>query len=191
VIANPVDLFILAVLAVSFLLGIFRGFVREVLSLIGWIAGIVAALVFADDVGAFLLGRLPWPPVRTALAAIAIVAACVFAAGLLGWAARRVLEAAKLSAADRALGGAFGLLRGGLFVAAGVALGTMLGLARHPAWRGSALLPPAEAAVRWLGPMLVAAGLPVLASDAAADPPVAVQRRDRPDPELPARRSTP
>jgi membrane protein required for colicin V production len=153
---NSADLVILAVLLVSALLGFVRGFVREILALAGWIAGFVLAVLHGQELGARFATAVPWSPVRTALGSIAVVAACVVAAAVLGAIARRLMAAARLSAADRGLGAGFGLLRGLLIVLLGVALGRTLGLAQHPSWRSSVLLPYAEAAVRSADPLLSA-----------------------------------
>jgi len=145
---STADEVILAVLVISAGLGFVRGFIREILALAGWIAGLVLAVLYGAEAGAMLASAVPWSPVRTALGGIAIVAGCVVVAAVLGAIARRLMSAARLSAADRGLGAAFGLLRGLLIVVLGVVLGRTLGLAQHPGWRGSVLIPYAESAVR-------------------------------------------
>ncbi|MDY6011231.1 MAG: CvpA family protein, partial [Duodenibacillus sp.] len=44
---NEIDWVILAVLAISTVLGVSRGVVREILAIVGWVLGIVLALKFA------------------------------------------------------------------------------------------------------------------------------------------------
>jgi membrane protein required for colicin V production len=157
---NPADAIILGVLGASGLLGLLRGFVREILALAGWIAGLVLAALYGAELGAWAAAAVPWSPVRTALGAVAIVVGCVLVCSLLGAIARRLMAAAKLSSADRGLGGFFGLVRGIVVVLLAVALGRTLGLAQHPLWRASALLPYAEAALRWADPLLPSLAVP-------------------------------
>lgn len=151
---NPLDWVIVGVLGVSVLLGVLRGFVREALAIAGWVVGIVLALRYSVDVGRALPFDLPLPALRTGIGALAIVVASVFVAALAGWILRQLVEAAKLSAADRALGALFGVTRAVLIVLAVVFFVSGTNAARQPLWRESALLPPIEAAVRFASPYL-------------------------------------
>ncbi|MFN3564373.1 MAG: CvpA family protein [Burkholderiaceae bacterium] len=151
---NPLDWVIVGVLAASVLLGILRGFVREALAVAGWVVGIVLALRYSVDLGLRLPFDVPVPALRTGIGALAIIVASVFVGALAGWIVRRLLEAAKLSAADRALGALFGVTRAVLIVLAVVFFVSGTSAARQPLWRESALLPPIEAAVRFASPYL-------------------------------------
>ena len=148
------DWIIVGVLGLSCLLGLWRGLVREVFSVAGWIAAVVLSLKFAVPLGQELPGDIAWQPLRTTLAAALIVVGCVFAAAALGWIVQRFLEAAHLSGADRLLGGVFGLLRGALILFAAVYFTSRTAFAQQPAWRNALLVPPFEAGVRWLAPHL-------------------------------------
>ncbi len=156
---TPIDWAVVALVAVSLLLGALRGFVREVFSLIGWVAGAYLALRFATALGERIPLEIEWPIVKTVLAGIAIIAACVFAAALIGWIAHRFLVAAKLTAADRSLGAVFGLARGVVIVALAVFIARDTQIARQPFWRDSLLLPQVEAAVRFASRHLPVAGV--------------------------------
>lgn len=150
------DWVLVGLLALSVLLGVFRGFVREAVALAGWIAAIVLALRYSSDLGAALPIDIAWPAVRTGLGAVLIVVATVFVAALLGWALKKLLAASNLTAADRVLGGLFGVVRALLvvFVFAYFTSGTAV--SRQPWWRDSALLPPIESALRFAAPHLPA-----------------------------------
>lgn len=148
------DWIIVGVLGVSCLLGLWRGLVREVFSVAGWVAAVVLSLKFAVPLGHELPGDIAWQPLRTALAVALIAVACVFAVALLGWIVQRFLEAAHLSGTDRLLGGVFGLLRGVLILFAAVYFTSRTAFAQQPAWRDALLVPPFEAGVRWLAPHL-------------------------------------
>jgi membrane protein required for colicin V production len=60
---------------------------------------------------------------------------------------RELVKAARLSAADRTLGGLFGLARGALIVGLAVFLVRDTALYREPLWRESLVLPQIEAAL--------------------------------------------
>lgn len=144
---NALDWVVIAVIGASILLGLLRGFMREMISLAGWIAGIWLAIRFAAAIGASAPFGQDWPLARTALVAVLIVVVCVFAAALVGWLVRELLKAAKLSAADRTLGGLFGLARGLLIIGLAVFLVRDTALYREPLWRESLVLPQIEAAL--------------------------------------------
>lgn len=144
---NPLDWTLIAVIAVSALLGLVRGFMREMFSLAGWIAGIWLAFLYAQPIAIAIPFANDWPLAKIAAAALLIVVACVFAAALAGWLVRELVKAARLSAADRTLGGMFGLARGVLLVAVAVFLVRDSALYREPLWRESQVVPKIEAAL--------------------------------------------
>jgi membrane protein required for colicin V production len=131
-----------------------RGFVREAIALAGWIAAVVLGVQFAEPLGLLLPFSIPWPVVRTLVGGTLIVVACVFVAALAGWLVRRLLVAARLGAADRVLGGVFGLLRAAAVLVLVVLFGGATPLAQQPAWRGSRVLAFTEAGVLGLSPWL-------------------------------------
>jgi len=151
---TSLDWAIVAIIVVSCAIGIWRGLMREVFSLAGWVAAVVLSLRFAAPLGVHLPGDIDWPILRTAIAVAIIVIVCVFAAGLLGWLVQRFIAAAKLTGSDRMLGAVFGLLRGVLILFAVVYFGSRTALAQQPAWRDAWLVHPFEAGVRWLAPHL-------------------------------------
>jgi membrane protein required for colicin V production len=159
---NWLDLVIVAAVALSALLGLWRGLVRELIALAGWIAAVVLAIHYAAAVGALLPFQTPWPALKTLLGGAIVVVACVFLAAIFGWIARLLLRATRLSAADRALGGVFGVVRGALIVLVAVLFAGATPLVRQPSWDESLLLPWAErgvqAAAPWLPSALAARG---------------------------------
>jgi membrane protein required for colicin V production len=151
---TSIDWIIVAILALSCVLGIWRGLMREIFSLAGWIAAVILSLRYAVTLGLHLPGDLNWPILRTSIAVAIIVIGCVFVANVLGWLVRRFIAAAKLSGTDRMLGALFGLLRAVLIIFAAVYFTSRTALAQQPAWRDAWLVPPFDAGVRWLAPHL-------------------------------------
>lgn len=148
------DWIIVGVLAVSCVLGLWRGLMREVFSLAGWVTAVVLSMRFAVPLGLELPGDIAWPALRTAIAVLIIVVVCLFTATALGWLVHRFITAAKLSGTDRMLGAIFGLLRGVLIIFAAVYFTSRTAFAQQPAWRDAVLVPPFDAGVRWLAPHL-------------------------------------
>jgi membrane protein required for colicin V production len=113
---NALDMFVIGVIVLSGLLAFARGFVKEALSIVGWI-GAIAASAYALPYVRPLTQHL----VRSTAVADAIAAGVVFIVVLIilsvitSAIARRVKHSS-LSALDRTLGLIFGLARGALLV---------------------------------------------------------------------------
>jgi membrane protein required for colicin V production len=151
---NALDWAIVGVTAISVLLGVWRGFVREVLSLAGWIVGIWLAIRFAPALGRGLPAEVALVEVRIAVAAVAIVVGALVVAAILAWLIGKLMSAVRLSGTDRLLGAVFGLLRAALILLLLVLFAGRTALASQPLWRESQLLPHVEAAVRLAAPLL-------------------------------------
>ncbi|QHE87447.1 CvpA family protein [Hydrogenophaga sp. BPS33] len=127
------DWVLLLGLLLSVLLGLWRGLVYEVLSVLGWIAAFVLAQAFADEVGAWLpIGGLS-APLRVALGFVVVFVAVAFVAGLGAWLVQKLVASVGLRPVDRVLGGAFGLLRGVVIL---LALALVVGMTQtqNAAW---------------------------------------------------------
>ncbi|MEF9942984.1 MAG: CvpA family protein [Burkholderiaceae bacterium] len=151
---NEIDWFIVGLVALSTLVGLGRGMVRELLALAGWAVAVFLALHFAAPVGEWLPIESLGPLVRTLIAAVLIVMASLLGAAVVGALLRSLMVAAKLSMEDRVLGGVFGLVRGVVVIAA---LVFFAGLSSAPAqgwWHDSIVLPRVEAGVQWILPWL-------------------------------------
>lgn len=151
---NPIDLAVLALIAASALLGVVRGLIGTVASLVAWFgAGWVAftqgarlAFWFSDDGmpgAAELLGGY----------AVAFVGVLVLVS-LVGWAVRKLVHSVGLSGLDRLLGLLLGTVRGALVACMGILVMAFSPLPQEPAWSGSravaVLLPGAKWMARWL-----------------------------------------
>ena len=161
---TSIDWVIVAILAVSTLLGLWRGLMREVFSLAGWIVAVILSLRYAVPLGVHLPGGIEWPVLRTSIAVAIIVVLCLFTAALLGWVVHKFITAVRLSGTDRMLGAIFGLARGLLIVFIAVHFTSRTTFAQQPAWREALLVKPFEAGVRWLAPHVPAPFTPIVAA---------------------------
>lgn len=125
-----VDWVLLAVLLLSAVVGLWRGLVFEVLSLVGWVAAYIAAQAFSATVAPLLPIGAPDSALNYAAAF-----ALVFVLALLVWTLasrllRLVIHATPLQLIDRVLGGGFGLLRGAVQLLAVATVVSLAPLAR-------------------------------------------------------------
>ena len=138
----------------STIVGVTRDVIREILSIVGWVMGIVFALKWSPELAEKIPLDSLGPSISTILAAVIIAVCCVFAIGLLGILLRKMLEAAHISAEDRVLGSVFGFLRGVVFVCAVVFLAGMTSAPQTSLWRQSVMIPMADMAIEWTMPLL-------------------------------------
>ncbi len=150
------DYVVLAVIAASVLLGVWRGLVSEVLALAAWAAGLAAAYLWASGMAPMFAEWLKEPALQLAAAGAVIVVAVLAAAALLRLALSRLMRAIGLGPLDRFLGALFGAARGVLVVVLCVLIGGLTVLPQQAWWRQAWLAPPLETAVLaarpWLPP---------------------------------------
>ena len=127
------DFVVIAILLVSLLVGLWRGLVYEVLSLLGWPVAFVLSKLFAGDVAPMMPGEQETIRAVLAYAAVFIVALIVW--GVLAWLLSKLLKAVGLGWLDRVLGGLFGALRGVLVVLVLVWLAGLTHIPEQPFWR--------------------------------------------------------
>ena len=139
------DYGVLIIIGLSLVWSVFRGFVRELVSVIGWIAGFIFAMAFTQPLAAQFPPSLG-PFLSPLLAFLAILLGTWIVSGLIGVVLSRVIQAAGLGWADRLLGALFGLLRGLIIVLILVMLGGLTPLPKEPFWREAVLAAPLESA---------------------------------------------
>lgn len=148
---NWTDCIILGVLALSVLIGLFRGLISEVLSLVIWIAAFWAAWAFGPVVSTHLEHAITMPTLRYSVGYGVCFVAVLIVGALLRFAARRLIWGAGLSGIDRLFGMVFGFVRGVLIVTLLVFLVGLTALTREPWWQQSVLLPQFQEAAAWMG----------------------------------------
>jgi membrane protein required for colicin V production len=155
---NALDYAWLAVLGLSVLLGLWRGVIREVFSLAGWVLAVLAALAFTADAAALIPATFATPVVRAGIAFAVIFLVVLLLLSILGMLLAKAFHAAGLGVPDRILGGVFGFARGALILFIAVLAAAFTALPREPLWRESALTPAIETAVLaarpWLPPRI-------------------------------------
>ena len=151
------DYIVLFILVSSVVISTMRGLVKEILSLLGWVAAFVVANAFGAQLAPMLPSVIPGDALRLIVAFIALFLGVRVLMGLLALAIGALIEASGLSLADRGLGGLFGLGRGIVIVLAGVILCGMTDIPKQAFWQEALLSPIAETGARTVKPFLPAA----------------------------------
>lgn len=137
------DLIFIVILAISVLLGLIRGMIREVLSLVGLAASIYLAFTFADSLSKNYVSQfLENPRISYIVTFVLIIVATLFFVTLINLLFSQLLKASGLSFLNRFFGALFGLLRGGIICSLLVmVIGFVPGIASKPWWQASTLAP--------------------------------------------------
>lgn len=154
---NIVDLIVIAVLLLSALLALFRGFVKEVLSILGWVAALAATYFFfplAQDIAHSYIESRIFADIAAGLALF--IPTLILCSLLTHWISEQV-RASAVSAVDRSLGFLFGLARGALIVVvAWWAVDRLILPTTQPAWLAEARTRPlAVAGYTWGAEMVL------------------------------------
>lgn len=112
-----VDIAIVVVIGLSVLTGLFRGFVKELISLCTWIVAIWLGAHYYEALDPWLSSYLQDKTARTAVAFVLIMFGALLVGGIINATLSFILKRAGLSGTDRTLGMAFGFLRGVFIVA--------------------------------------------------------------------------
>jgi len=132
-----IDYAVLGVFAASVIWGAWRGLVREVIAILGWVIAFLAANLFAGPLGEVMPQQIPGPELRLAAAFVAIFVGSLVVTSLVGLLLSKAVHAVGLAGLDRLLGALFGMARGALIVLAATLLAGLSGLPRQPAWHDS------------------------------------------------------
>lgn len=132
-----VDWVFLGILLLSILVGLIRGLVFEVLSLLGWVAAYVAAQWLAPELAPHLPVGAAGSAVNHAAAFVVIFIAALIVWSLLARLVRMVIHATPLSLVDRALGATFGMARALIVMLAITTVVMLTSLAKTSAWQQS------------------------------------------------------
>ena len=136
-----IDYCIVAIALISVLVGVLRGFTREVLSLSTWIIAFVAAALFGRHASTLLENLLADPALREAVACGIVFFATLIVGAIVTHFAVQAVRDSRFSASDRTLGGGVGVLRAVIATVLFVLIAGRMGAAEDRWWQQSAIVP--------------------------------------------------
>lgn len=121
-----IDWTILAILIISSLISLKRGFVKEALSLATWILALIIARMFSAKLAFFLTDLILSPNWRLAAAFAILFATTLVVGAMINHLLSEVIRMTGLTGTDRVLGMVFGVLRGLIIVVVLLALARVI-----------------------------------------------------------------
>ena len=131
---NAADWTIITVTTISMLLSIMRGFIREAMSLVGWVLAFFVAMIFGDRFAFLLSGSIHDGTGRYVVAFASLFILTLIAVSLLARLLQSLIAFAGLGALDRLLGVGFGFARGVFILLAAIVMTRPVLQPEHFAW---------------------------------------------------------
>lgn len=148
------DYVVLGIILVSVLLSIIRGFVRESLSLAGWIVAFVVASSFTVDFEPMLPSEIGGESIRLLAAFFVLFLSVLIVAVLITKLLSALIKNVGLGFIDRFLGAVFGFLRGLLAVTVLILIAGLTALPQQSFWQQALLSQPLESVAMKVMPWL-------------------------------------
>lgn len=137
------DFLIIGIIGFSAAIGVWRGFVREGLSLSKWVIATVLAWLFAYELTGLFESSIDNPTLRLAAAFIFVFIVGYLLGSYVTSILNKLLSSRRfLKLTNNLLGGTFGALRGLLVVIVIFLLAGLTTLPQSGWWRGSSMVPP-------------------------------------------------
>lgn len=151
-----IDLGIIAILALSALFGMKRGFAKNAVSLAAWILAFAIAITLGDKFALILPQSLEDERLRIGIAMTILFIATLIIGMIADFMLTGLIDMAKLGRLDRNLGIIYGVVRGIAIVCLLLMLGAFISMNETGWWRKSALIPYFEILIAYILPILPA-----------------------------------
>ncbi len=151
-----VDYVIVAIILVSTLISLVRGFIKEVISLLTWVAAFVVALSFSASAASLVPPAVDIPSARVAIAFMILFVIILILGGIINWAISTLVNKTGLTGTDRSVGMVFGLARGIFIIAILILLAGLTAAPQAPWWNDSTLIPHFTTVAEWIKALLPA-----------------------------------
>ena len=150
-----IDWAIIAIIAVSTVISLARGFVKEALSLVTWVVAGLVAWMFGGALAEYLIPYIDTPSVRVIAACAILFVLTLILGGLINYLIGQLVVVTGLSGTDRFLGMIFGAARGALLGTVGVGLLSLAPVDADNWWRQSELIPHFLLVADWSKSMIL------------------------------------
>jgi membrane protein required for colicin V production len=134
-----VDYAIIGIIALSALVGLARGLMREVLAFVIWLGALLIAWTFHKEFATELASWVTSPMIRLGVAFLILVVLVLILGAIFGHLLSILVRKTGLTGTDRVLGVVFGTARGAIMVAMLVFLGALTPVAEDGWWQQSSL----------------------------------------------------
>ena len=145
-----VDWGIVGIISISGLISLVRGFVKEAMSLVIWIAAFAIAMTFKESAADLLVNLIALASIRQLAAWGGLFVGTLLLGAMVNFLLGKLVSSTGLSGTDRTLGLVFGVFRGLLIVLALIIiLPQAVPVDQDPWWMASSLIPLFQGFEAW------------------------------------------
>ncbi|GAA3911156.1 CvpA family protein [Litoribacillus peritrichatus] len=138
---NWFDWAIVGVISVSALISLKRGFMKELFSLVTWVAALLISRIYAYDFSHYLSDFANDGKSALVLAFFVLFVGVLIVGSFINFIISQFVKAVGLSMWDRLLGVVFGVVRGALVIVVAIGLLSLTAFVDSPVWQSSQIVP--------------------------------------------------
>lgn len=145
-----IDWIFLFILVLSFIVGLIRGIVREVVSLSGLIASFMLSRAYAGEAGEWLASIIGFEHAQYAVGFAVVFIGVMLTTALIVWVLGKLINATGLMLLDRILGSLFGIFRGLMLLVVIAFFVNQTPMSKFDGWRASVSQARLAPLIAWL-----------------------------------------
>lgn len=146
---NWADLSIISIIALSSLFSLKRGFVKEALSLVTWIAAFIIARTFNPNLQTLLVNLIDTVVLRAIVSFAILFIGTLVVGAVINNLIALLVKITGLSTTDRLLGVVFGVARGVIIVLVTIAILRVTPFAEDEWWKQSVMITKLQVLEQW------------------------------------------
>lgn len=147
---NWADYGIIGIVTLSTIIGLFRGFVKESISLVFWILAFYVAFVYFKPIAHLMQDYISNETTRNVIGFLGLLIATLIIGGIVNVLFSKLVQKTGLSGTDRMIGLIFGILRGVLLIAVLLLVAKATNMTNSTWWKESTVIPYFDGLVSWL-----------------------------------------
>ena len=145
-----IDITLIVFVAISVLIGIYRGFVKEILSVAAWVLAALVAYRYGEAASQYIKPYINQEPLDLAIAYVAVFLIALIAFSVISHIISQIFSSSGMSGFDRILGGVFGILRAAIIIGVLIIVGRYMAMDQQQWWIDSGYMSHFEPLVEWL-----------------------------------------
>lgn len=150
------DIVIIAFFILSILIGVYRGFVKETLSVASWALAAFLAFQYGERASLYIKPYVKQEPLDLAIAYVGVFLVCLILFSVISYIISQLFEATGMTGVDRSIGSVFGALRAAVIIVILILVGRFMAMDNQQWWMESQFLPYFEPLVEWFKSFLPA-----------------------------------
>ncbi len=137
---TTIDFILIGIIAFSSIISILRGFMKEMISLLTWVAAFLVALFYCTHLAPLVPASVDIPSARLAIAFVSLFIVTLIVGGIINAVVGLLVKKTGLSGSDRSIGVVFGLARGVFLVCVLMLLGSLTPMPQDSWWKESQMI---------------------------------------------------